>query len=71
MISENSSVDADLCMMSMCNYHIIANSSLSWWGSWLANSQKIIAPRNWFGIELAKSKSVDDMKFGNWIWIDI
>ena len=48
LISEKSSVDADLCMMSLCDYHIIANSSFSWWGSWLAKSKKTIAPKNWF-----------------------
>ena len=64
MISQESSVDADLCMMSMCNYHIIANSSFSWWGAWLAKSKKIIAPQNWFGGECI-DKKVDDIVFGN------
>jgi len=41
----------DLCAMSSCEHHIIANSSFSWWGSWLASSseQVVIAPKNWFG----------------------
>jgi hypothetical protein len=68
MISENSSVDADLCMMSMCNYHIIANSSFSWWGAWLASSQKIIAPKNWFDGQCI-DKDVKDMEFANWSWL--
>lgn len=38
----------DLCLMSLCEYHIIANSSFSWWGSWLAKSKKTIAPKQWF-----------------------
>ena len=67
MIAQESSVDADLCMMSMCDYHVIANSSLSWWGAWLADSQKIIAPKNWFGGQCI-DKDVKDMKFGNWSW---
>ena len=67
-ISENNSVDADLCLMSLCKYHIIANSSFSWWGAWLAKSEKIIAPKNWFGGDCAH-KSVKDLVFGDWTWL--
>jgi hypothetical protein len=38
----------EMCMMSMCNIHIIANSSFSWWGSWLSGSRAVIAPKQWF-----------------------
>lgn len=47
----------DLCMMSKCNYHIIANSSFSWWGAWLSNSKQVIAPKKWFGSDPAKPKN--------------
>jgi hypothetical protein len=67
-ISEGNASDADLCLMAMCNYHIIANSSFSWWGAWLGRSEKIIAPKNWFGGECV-NKSVKDMEFGNWSWL--
>jgi len=68
LISDQNSTDVDLCMMSMCDYHIIANSSFSWWGAWLAKSKKIIAPKDWFGADCA-FKSVTDMQFGNWNWL--
>tara|TARA_B100001057_G_scaffold498671_1_gene606493 strand:- start:849 stop:1652 length:804 start_codon:yes stop_codon:yes gene_type:complete len=68
MISEGNDADIDLCLMSKCNYHIIANSSFSWWGAWLADSEQIIAPIDWFSDGCA-SKSVKDMAFGNWKWL--
>ena len=40
----------DLCLMSLCDHAIIANSSMSWWGAWLQNGAgKVIAPNLWFG----------------------
>ena len=35
---------------------------------WLANSEKIIAPKNWFGGDCV-NKSVSDMEFGDWTWL--
>ena len=39
----------DMCLMSMCDDFIIANSTFSWWGAWLGNRGKVIAPKKWFG----------------------
>jgi len=44
----------ELILMSLCQYHIIANSSFSWWAAWLSDSNQygnvgmIYAPKAWF-----------------------
>lgn len=57
----------ELYMMTKCNYHVIANSSFSWWGSWLSDSKLTIAPSRWFGP--AMGKNTNDVYCKNWIKI--
>ena len=57
----------DMCLMNLCNYHIIANSSFSWWGSWLSNSKKTIAPSKWFGSAPSAPKNWSDIYCKDWI----
>jgi hypothetical protein len=59
----------DMCIMSMCDYHIIANSSFSWWGSWLSESKKTIAPSRWFGDADHMPKNWSDIYCKDWIVI--
>jgi hypothetical protein len=50
-VDEHETVGAirDLLLMSACRHHIIANSSFSWWSSWLSepSDRTVIAPRVW------------------------
>jgi hypothetical protein len=48
LIAEENSNYVDMCLMTLCSGHIIANSSFSWWGAWLSNSKKVVAPSGWF-----------------------
>jgi hypothetical protein len=54
----------ELYMMTKCDYHVIANSSFSWWGSWLSDSKLTIAPSRWFGPAI--NKNTEDVYCKNW-----
>jgi len=47
----------DLKLMSLGFHHVIANSTFSWWGAWLAGPRKgrTIAPKGWF-----RDSAIDD-----------
>lgn len=55
----------DMQLISACKNHIIANSSFSWWGAWLATGQKqVVAPLQWFR---ASGPDTRDLIPGNWL----
>lgn len=56
----------DLCLMTMCHYHIIANSSFSWWGSWLSKSKQTISPSKWFQNNYS-DWNTKDLYLPNWV----
>ena len=54
----------DLRLMALCQHHIIANSSFSWWGAWLAERQDgvVVAPERWY----AGNRSTPDLIPARW-----
>lgn len=56
-----------LYMMIECDYHVIANSSFSWWGAYLSNSKCVYVPNPsvWFGIKGPKVNG-EDLYLPNW-----
>jgi hypothetical protein len=57
----------ELELMTHCQSHLIANSSLSWWGAWLAHHEssldKVICPAHWTNDH---EMSWDDLLPQNW-----
>jgi len=68
IFAEGNSTGVDLCLQALCSYHIIANSSFSWWGAWLAKSKKTVAPSIWFAGPDA-FKDLSDLYLSDWIII--
>jgi hypothetical protein len=69
IVNEIGNPYAEMCAMSLCDHNIMANSSFSWWGSWLNRNpnKKVIAPSRWFGS--AMNKNTDDIYCQDWIKI--
>lgn len=48
-IEDCASESEELLLMSACSAHIIANSTFSWWGAWLSDSNNlVVSPSSWF-----------------------
>jgi hypothetical protein len=64
--SETGDTYIDLCLMTLCSDHIIANSSFSWWGAWLAKNNKVIAPSGWFAGSNNEHLNLEDIIPKRW-----
>jgi hypothetical protein len=68
-VNNTSQAANDLRLMALCDHHVVANSTFSWWGAWLnPDSEKIvIAPEPW----LLDPRWPDDLRVPrDWIKLD-
>ena len=56
----------DLLLISACRCNILANSTFSWWGSWMNENENkvVIAPKKWYTYDICQ-----DIFCKNWILI--
>jgi hypothetical protein len=47
----------EILIFSAAKYKIISNSSFSWWGAWLGQTENVIAPQKWFGLNIHNDTS--------------
>lgn len=69
--SDGSDIE-QLCLISLCDHFIIANSTFSWWGAWLGEKQnsKVICPNYLFGYEYGLKNNAKDFYPERWIKYD-
>jgi hypothetical protein len=66
---EGNNPEVDMCMMTMCDHNVIANSSFSWWGAWLNDNtnKRVVAPKRWFGPAYKHVHNTKDLYPQSWI----
>ncbi len=67
-LSDTGNAVEDFVRMTLCDHHIIANSTFSWWGAWLNPkvNKLIVAPKQWFGRQ-TKHHDTKDLLPPDWI----
>lgn len=55
----------EMHLMAKLDYHIIANSSFSWWGAFLSKDDHVIAPKEWM-VPSRENKAMSDIYGPEW-----
>jgi len=68
VIPESDNPALGIHLMSLCKHHVIANSSYSWWGAWLAKNPKqiVIAPKQWL-VDPETNKQTEGLIPDGWL----
>ena len=64
----SNSVIQDLYTITQAESIAMSNSTFSWWGAWLSDAKRIIAPEQWFG-ESKKDWNTKDIYCNEWMVI--
>ena len=65
LVSDATGPYHDLYLMTQCSDFIIATSTFSWWGAWLADRGTVVCPNKWFGPNNA-DKDMRDLYPEHW-----
>lgn len=71
-VTGNKSKDSwkDMALMAACQHHVIANSSFSWWGAWLAERSGVnLAPKHWY-LPNSRYFDINDIVPPHWTIVD-
>ena len=58
----------DLCLMTLCDGHIVSNSTFAWWGAWLSDSKIVIRPSIWAVSD--RKLSPTDIYPSHWVTVE-
>jgi hypothetical protein len=58
----------DFCAMRLCDHHIIANSTFSWWAAWLDDKpgRRVISPARWSSPTAKVDMAAEDLIPADW-----